>query len=125
MDNPAVENTQAEIPQTENPSKSFKVNKILLVGAFVLVVVLLLGGLLVYGGSKATNTSVQKTVNTGTSGNNNPGQIQQTVVNQATKDTSDTQINKDLQTIDSGINNTDADSTAVDQGLNDQETNLQ
>jgi hypothetical protein len=81
--------------------------------------------LLVYGGSKATNTSVQKTVNTGTSGNNNPGQIQQTVVNQATKDTSDTQINKDLQTIDSGINNTDADSTAVDQGLNDQETNLQ
>lgn len=111
-----------QAPQEQNVARK-GLSKTYLLGGLVLVVVLLTGGLLAY----VTFLS-PKTATTNNASLSNSYTQKQTPkadqVNPAT-DTSDTQINKDLDNIDSSLTNLDSGSTAVDQGFNDQAVNLQ
>lgn len=115
--------SQPQIPQEQNvPNK--RINKVYLLAGLVLVVFLLAGGAFAY-----TTFLSPKTTSPNNAGlnsyYNNQKQVQKKVENSTITDTSDAQIDKDLQSINESLSNMDANAAAVDQGLNDQQINLQ
>jgi len=93
----------------------------------LVIVLVILGGLGFFGYSYfiTSKVNLQGTTNVNNLNKNTANQVKQDVVNSTVTDTSNAQIDKDLQSIDQGLNNTDANAAAVDQGFNDQQTNLQ
>lgn len=115
--------SQPQIPQEQNvPNK--RINKVYLLAGLVLVVFLLAGGVFAY-----TIFLSPKTTSPNNAGlnsyYNNQKQVQKKVENSTITDTSDAQIDKDLQSINESLSNMDANAAAVDQGFNDQAVNLQ
>jgi len=115
---------QQQVPQEQNVSNK-GINKVYLLAGLVLVVLLLAGGVFAYTTFLSPKTTSPDNAGLNNYYNNNQKQVQKELQNSAITDTSDTQINKDLDTIDSNLNNLDSDTAAVDQGFNDQAVNLQ
>ncbi len=111
-----------QVPQQQNVVNK-GINKTLLLAGVVLVIVLLAGGLFAY--TTFLSPEAATTNNVGLSNSYNQKPVQKEVQNNTATDTSDTQINKDLDNIDSSLTNLDSGTTAVDQGFNDQAVNLQ
>lgn len=99
------------------------INKTLLLAGLALAAVLLAGGLFVYATFLSPKTPSLN--NAGLSNSYSQKPVQKEVQNNAATDTSDTQINKDLDNIDNSLINLDSGATAVDQGFSDQAVNLQ
>lgn len=100
------------------------INKMFIVIAVLIIIAVITGGVFAYNAYKTAKVNTQEAINSN-SPNKNINNAKQGVVNSTITDTSDTQIDKDLQSIDQSLNNTDANAAAVDQGLNDQQINLQ
>ena len=111
-----------QVPQQQNVVGK-GINKTYLLAGLALVVVLLAGGLFAYTTFLSPKTAT--TNNAGLSNSYNQKPVQKEVQNNAATDTSDAQINKDLDNVDSSLTNLDSGTTAVDQGFNDQAVNLQ
>lgn len=111
-----------QVPQEQEVPKK-GINKIIFIAGGLIVIVLLVAG----GSFAYLNLSSQKpTQNTAlNSYTNNQKQVQKEVENSAITDTSDTQISKDLETIDNILSSLDSGTAAVDQGFNDKAVNLQ
>jgi predicted PurR-regulated permease PerM len=117
--------TQAQPLPLQPVPQNKGINKLLVVFAVLIFIAILSGGLFAYNSYKTSKTNLQQTANVYNPSKNINNPAKQAVVNNTINDTSDTQIDKDLQSVDQSLNNVDANSTAVDQGLSDQQTNLQ
>lgn len=101
------------------------INKLFIVIAVLIIIAVITGGVFAYNSYKTSKTNLQGAANVNNPNKNVNNPAKQGVVNSTITDTSDAQIDKDLQSIDQSLNNTDANAAAVDQGLNDQQINLQ
>ena len=128
-----MERTEKEQPVQIKPQVSQSspqntgINKLFIGIAVVIIFAVITGGFFAYKAYKNSKTNQNVAALNASSvpkSSNNPVQTQ-AVVNSTAQDNSDAQINKDLQLIDNGLNNTDANAAAVDQGLSDKQTNLQ
>lgn len=107
---------------TPDPSKNSKIKMI----AVLIIILAVLGAMSVFGYSyfKGSKLNNQEAIDSNIP-SKNANSAKQEVINSTATDTSDAQIDKDLQSIDTGLSDIDTSTTAVDQGLNDQQTNLQ
>ena len=113
-----------QVPQEQTVGKK-GISKVYVLVGLVVIALLLTGGIFAYTIFLSPKSVSKNEPALNNSYNDTQKQVQKEVQNSAATDISDTQINKDLDAIDSNIDNLDSSTTAVDQGFNDQAVNLQ
>lgn len=116
--------TQEIPPQEPEVKTHFMDSKILIIIAALILLVLLVGGFYLYR-NLGVNTKNQATTTNNLKTPQGPTPTDESQSNINSTSTTDSQLELDMQKVNSDYDSLNNDVTNVDQGLNDKQTNLQ